>query len=241
MSEKLEGLNDLQQEDVLIDKLNLSKGKIPEQISALDEQLIQTKKNIEEIKKEFSRKVLEKKSKEMEVLTKDEQIRKHQAELSVIKSNEAYRALLSEIEKSKKEKDSAEEVILFLMEELDEITAKLKAEEQRLKEEQANVAEKKSRLENDLQRLTADFSVEEEKRKILAGKISATLLARYEMIRKSKGKGGIALAVVEGEVCGGCRRSLPHNLINEARKGKDLVYCENCSRILYWVAAEQTK
>ncbi len=241
MSEKLEELNDLQQQDILIDKLNLSKGKIPGLINALDEQLIQTKKNIEEIKKEFSQKALEKKSKEMEVLMKDEQIRKHQAELSVIKSNEAYRALLSEIEKSRKEKDTAEEAILFLMEELDKITAKLKAEEQHLKEEQANAAEKKSQLEKDLQRLTADFTVEEEKRKMLVGKIPAGQLASYEMIRKSKGKGGIALVVIQGEVCGGCRRSLPHNLINEARRGRNMVYCENCSRILYWVAAEQTK
>jgi len=51
MSEKLDALNDLQKEDILIDKLNVSKGKIPEQIAVLDEQLLQTKKNIEEIKK----------------------------------------------------------------------------------------------------------------------------------------------------------------------------------------------
>ncbi len=241
MAENLQRLNDLQQQDLLVDKLNLSKGKIPEQISSLDEQLIQIKQNIEEIKKVFNQKVLERKNKEMEVSSKDEQIRKHQLELNLIKSNDAYRALISEIEKSKKDKDAAEDVILLLMEELDTIAAKLKEEEQRFKEEQARVAEKKSQLEKELQRLTAEFSVEEEKRKMMADKISAVLLASYEMIRKSKGKGGIAVAVVQGEVCSGCRRSLPHHLINEARKGQDLIYCENCSRILYWVAAPQTK
>ncbi|MEX0785031.1 MAG: hypothetical protein WD939_00190 [Dehalococcoidia bacterium] len=44
---------------------------------------------------------------------------------------------------------------------------------------------------------------------------------------------GRAVAKVEGGACGGCRISLPMNLLQRARSGATQVQCSSCERILY--------
>jgi hypothetical protein len=55
---------------------------------------------------------------------------------------------------------------------------------------------------------------------------------RYEAVQR--GRPGFAVVVpVNGMTCGGCRTLLTADTVNQAMKGKEIVACDSCSRILY--------
>lgn len=62
-------------------------------------------------------------------------------------------------------------------------------------------------------------------------RVDGELLSLYEKIGPRRG--GRAVAKVEGGACGGCRISLPVNVLQRARSGAGIVQCSSCERILY--------
>jgi hypothetical protein len=55
---------------------------------------------------------------------------------------------------------------------------------------------------------------------------------RQDYDRVVKAKGEDALAMVEGESCGGCYQQLTLNVYSELRLGRS-VFCKSCGRLLY--------
>jgi predicted nucleic acid-binding Zn-ribbon protein len=67
-------------------------------------------------------------------------------------------------------------------------------------------------------------------RKGHASQVPPTLLARYETLRKSKG--GRAMAMLNGHLCGVCRVELPVGDLGRAKTGQEIVQCNSCRRII---------
>ena len=78
--------------------------------------------------------------------------------------------------------------------------------------------------------LRARISVLEGERAEEVVEIEAGMLGLYEQLASAKQ--GRAVAKVEGGACGGCRISLPTNVLQRAR-GTDMVRCSSCDRILF--------
>jgi len=53
----------------------------------------------------------------------------------------------------------------------------------------------------------------------------------YEDLRLRRA--GRAVALLEGELCLGCRVTLPTSKAQQARQREDLTLCSSCERILY--------
>lgn len=56
-------------------------------------------------------------------------------------------------------------------------------------------------------------------------------VSAYERLRQRKA--GRAVAVVKDGICLGCRMNPPSSQVQHARTGSELVFCNNCGRILY--------
>lgn len=56
-------------------------------------------------------------------------------------------------------------------------------------------------------------------------------LQAYERLRRSKG--GVAVAAVQGGLCGGCHVAIPVHILRTARTSAEFTLCPNCGRILY--------
>ena len=100
------------------------------------------------------------------------------------------------------------------------------------------LSETKERWEaqrNELNRKVADLRSEqgkfESQREMLASRIDPATLQRYEVLRKSKG--GRAVAKVERDLCQGCRMSLPTQLRQRVKSGRQSVNCSSCGRMLF--------
>jgi predicted nucleic acid-binding Zn-ribbon protein len=102
---------------------------------------------------------------------------------------------------------------------LTQITETWRAEQGSLADEQVN--------------LQTQFGELSEHRQTLALALGAEDLNTYESLRQRKG--GRAVAAVRDGICEGCRMSPPSSQVQHARSGPELVFCNNCGRILHVV------
>jgi len=231
MNEQLNFLVELQEIDKIIDQLKNEREAIPIQIEKIKNLLEEEKNKIEELKKNLTQLQVERKNQEIELETREQNIRKHFTELNLVKTNEAYRALLNEIEKSKGEKNQIEEKILELMQKIEDLSLEIKETTKMFSTKQEKSEKEMKILEEKIAKISQEITEKERERENIAKKISSSLFQRYTKIRESKK--GLAVVPIEDNHCGGCRMLLPPHLINEVYKNQTIVTCEVCSRILY--------
>jgi predicted nucleic acid-binding Zn-ribbon protein len=231
IKQQIELLVILQDKDIVLDKLKKQLSDNPLTIAELNQTLAQYKSETEESKNKLLDMLKLKKEKEIELQTREEEIKKHNMELNSIKSNEAYKALLIEIEGAKANKSVLEDEILDLMEKIDQESVAVKQRENDLKTKESEIQAKISKIEEDLKRIQAEIEKLQAEREEFAKQIPHDLLAKYNYIRE--GRDGIAVVRLEGEICGGCSTVLRPQTINDVYKSKDFVICDNCSRIIY--------
>jgi predicted nucleic acid-binding Zn-ribbon protein len=90
--------------------------------------------------------------------------------------------------------------------------------------EQGDLAEEQTGLQARLGELV-------EQRKSLVAAIGPEDVAIYERLRQRKA--GRAVALVKDGICQGCRMNPPTSQVQHARSGNELVFCNNCGRILH--------
>lgn len=61
--------------------------------------------------------------------------------------------------------------------------------------------------------------------------VPPNLLSIYDALRARRG--GRAVTTLDGDECSACQVSVPPTKIEAARYGDDLVYCDNCGRLLW--------
>lgn len=69
-------------------------------------------------------------------------------------------------------------------------------------------------------------------RQELVAKIKKALLVNYERLRARYRR---AIVPVKGDTCLGCFCRLPTALVTHGRSDVEVLTCENCGRILYWL------
>lgn len=174
----------------------------------------------------------ERKRLEIEVDSRKQLIEKYSLQQFQTKRNEEYKALTHEIENCKADIAKLEDRQLELMEEAESLHKTVVAARHQLEETQR---------ESD--RMLADLTAREQElrrrhdelgagRAALAAAVDASVLARYERLRRSKG--GRVVVGVEHGACGGCHVGLPAQVVIACRAEQEITQCPNCSRILFY-------
>ena len=119
-----------------------------------------------------------------------------------------------------------------------ELSIQLEESQTRCAELSIELTEVKTRWESrrsELNQMVSDLLAErsnyEKQRELLASQVDQISLRRYETLRKSKG--GRAVAKVERDLCQGCRMSLPTQLRQRVKSGRQTVNCSSCGRMLF--------
>jgi uncharacterized protein len=183
-------------------------------------------------KKEHKKLQLQRKENELELEGLDTEIKKLQGQLHEVKTNKEYTSIIAEIEALKKKKAKTEDLILSVMEKDEMIESQLsdsssknsllaKEVEQKLKEETEKTEAIKAKLKE-----------MHEKRREAASSVKKDIYEKYERILRGK-KNGVAICRLENGSCSGCRVFVPTYIEEKVKEKKELVHCENCSRILY--------
>jgi predicted nucleic acid-binding Zn-ribbon protein len=231
LKEDLELLFELQNYDIKISDINKQISIAPSLIEQKNIILEDKKAELNERKKKYVDLVSLKKEKESLLGDKEKAIEKHSMELNTVKSNDTYKALLLEIEKAKADKSILEDELLALMEKVDEESAKIKAVENEFQEFEENIKKEIRDIKNNVNKLKEEVIGLENEREEHKSKVNKSILSHYERLKE--GRDGRGMAIVDGESCSDCGMVLRTQLINQALKGQELVFCDNCSRILF--------
>lgn len=231
MRDDLVQLVQLQKLDEEIYQKTCQKNDLPIIIERLKAEEEEFKKKLTACKEQAQNVEKQRKAKELEVQTNEQQIQKNDGQLSQIKKNEEYKAMLHQIEELKKKNEALEEEIIVLMEKADEVQKKVAIEQSALNQEQAVLKEKEQEVQQKISLLDNQIEELKSKRSSGIGKVSNKVLAVYtQVLAKRK---DTAMAMVKDGYCGACNMTLNPEEIDQARGGHVLIQCGTCSRILY--------
>jgi len=221
----------LQEIDTQIYKMESEKELKPQEISDLNDSLQQKQSGMKDADDNLKAIQLKHKEKEMLLGTKEEEVKKLQGQLNLIKTNKEYTTMVGEIESHKADNSLLEEEIIGLMDSIDEAKARIEIEKQKFAEESKNIDTRIKEIEAKVRDINAAVIELKKKREELIPLIDKKILNEYERILI--GKDGQAMAEVINDNCGGCYMQLPPQVINEINMKEKVIHCENCQRILY--------
>jgi len=232
MKEEIKQLLSVQERDLELDRFRAELAAIPAKVAALKKEIQTAKTALEDAKKEMTTLQMAKKQKELDLDSQESSVRKHSTELNSVKTNEAYRALMGEIEKAKQEKSVLEDQILQIMEQMDVATRTWKEKEAGSKTNESGLLNKIADHEAKQKELEQKISAKETERDQVLGALPKPLSVQYGRLRSGK-RTGAAVVPIRNEQCSGCHMKISQNVINEVRRGQKLMSCESCSRIVY--------
>jgi hypothetical protein len=233
MQKELEKLQRLQEIDYELGELERSKDYLPDMISNLEKEIEETSSTLEQLRKEFTDQNLLRKRLETEVDAQNEELKKFQEQMRVIKTNREYDALTTEIANKKLKISENEEKILELMSSIDDLKEKIAEYEQKCEEVNKNNHLQLSTLRKKMDSIGSTIEAKEEERKAVTDKVDKRIMSMYERIKK--GVGNHVVVAVKKRACGACFKSLPPQRIQEIRRGDRIITCDSCGRILIWI------
>jgi uncharacterized protein len=228
----IEQLLVIQDRDRRIAQLKAEQARIPSEVAAVDKRVQEESAALESARRELKHIETERKKLEIDAESRRAQIVRYKMQLSQIKSNTEYQALLKEITRTEEEIKGIEDVELELMEKSERLQPALKQAQGGLKEMTAKTEAEKDDLQKRASLIAQELTQLREERKKLAGQTDPDALARYERLMRSKGD--VAVAPVQHGNCGGCHLQLASQLVHNAKHGTELASCDYCGRIIYW-------
>ena len=169
---------------------------------------------------------------ELEIKGEQEKIRTYSKQQLETKDNEVYRTLGRQIDTCQKNISDLETEELMALEEIDAQAETLKQVQAELTEANQDKATVMAQIDEREANLKKTIEEMEGLRTEAAEKIDTPTLSRYDRLLGKKGA-NIVVGITHG-ACGGCHMKLPSSEVVAVKGGKQIKYCPNCGRILYY-------
>jgi predicted nucleic acid-binding Zn-ribbon protein len=228
---QLNNLIRLQTVDSEIYILNREKEAKPQEIKSLEESFEQKKQSLATLEKNLLDLQKQRKERELELASKEEEAKKLQTQLYSLKTNKEYQTMLQQIQGAKADISVIEDKILGLFDQADKAKNEEEKEKQRLREEEKVFQEQKKQAEERIKEIDDRLAQLDGQRKQMAPDIEKKILAQYERILQNRD--GLAIVNVKNDSCGGCNMLVPPQVINLIKMYERIITCETCNRILY--------
>ncbi|UCB46521.1 MAG: nucleic acid-binding protein [Spirochaetota bacterium] len=232
MKKTFEKLRDLQ--EILLKEFEAESeiDDIPRELNELKKQYTKVERSIKEM--EQSGENNQKKIKEVQKQKSELQLNKekYEGQIPLIKTQKEYEALTSEIaqldeklqliEEEELNADQEIESLNKSIEEMKDLHGTLKKE---ISEKQKEVNQALGKKQKELDKYL------KEKEKISSGLDEEVIYKFEKIVRK---KEGIGIVSIKNSICMGCNMILPPQFVNDVRREEEIIFCPNCSRILYY-------
>jgi predicted nucleic acid-binding Zn-ribbon protein len=233
MHPDLHKLIELQQVDSRMAALRAEIAALPKEVAAIEAKLAGSKTAVEAAQAAIKADEGARRKHESDIKDQQEKISKYRDQSLKVKTNQEYKALLSEIEHAEKEIARLEDKILEIMVAADARKDTLKQAEARLKADTAENDKEKEHARKQTAEDEKELAGLNQQRNQLRGGIGEDTLRHYDRVLKLRGS---ALAPVhDNQMCGVCRVILRPQVYQDVMKGDEIIHCDSCQRILYFV------
>jgi len=236
---ELQQLVALQNLDTSIRKLQVELQGIPQRRAEIEKEFDQRASEVRAL--ENRRDEARHTRSRLEVEVSEQRTRAERADRNLMssKKQDEYTAAIREADAARKQISSLETQILEQMEILDQGEATLKEKAGEIatlnsdKEARLQAFDEESRLQ--VERLAASRA----ERERLISTLPKSMSSLYVRI-SARIRDGVAVAEARNGACMACFMALRPQVMAQVRRGEEVVTCDNCNRILYYVPADPT-
>jgi predicted nucleic acid-binding Zn-ribbon protein len=230
MQESLRALLELQKTDQDLHELEQYKVDIPNQLETMSTAQTEAETGLADQESKVAEIEKDRRQRERELQTAQEQVKKYQGQLYSVKTNKEYDALQTEIQAQKTLIAELEDAILQLITDAEtesETLETMRGETESLIE---RLDEERAELESRLSAVDEDVAVKMDERKRMSMRVENQVLKVYDRIRRNLR--GMTVVPVKKGACSGCFHVIPLQVMLQIRQAQRLVSCESCGRIL---------
>lgn len=234
MHPHLKSLIELQEVDHRLIGIRERLSRFPKRLAEVEGRVTAARQLVTSAKDSLTQGLKDRKTYEMDVEQWKERAKKYRNQSGEVKTNEAYKALLHEIQNAEAEVAKAEDRLLERMVSGEEYDRQVKAAEAALKEVEAAAAKERQTIQAEYNATQKELAAAEAVRAAAIAAVPADLVEHYERIAKRHG--GIAMAEIRGEGCGQCGVHIRPHVIQQLQRDshEGFFHCETCTRILYY-------
>ena len=241
LRQQLALLYQLQERDMELLSIQQKLQTIPRQIEQLEAAVAKYEADIAAKSEELAEAEKVQRAKNADIEMNAVQREKYQTEQRTATSNEAYNAFEKQIEFLDEQDGEAEDTILALMEESDQLKKELAELDTVINQEKEKTAAETEQFRQELRDLEAQRAEKMKERKAFLPKIDKARRDEYhrwmkaQLAGESEGarvKSGF-IALGKDGTCGSCRIAIQPQTLKEAQKYEKPVYCSSCKRLLY--------
>ena len=231
MHPDIEKLIELQELEIRIRRAAARIEQLPREMAAMEEQLVATRSLLDRQEAALGRIAAERRQLEGEIQIVEEKISKYRSQLSEVKTNEQYKALLHEIDFHGERIGKMEDEILVNMEKEEGLREERLLLEQQLRKESARVDREKQVAQIEIEETRIELDGRQREADALIALVTPEVYETYRKIAAVRK--GVALARA-GENCRGCHVRVRPSVLGQVMGGKQIVHCDSCDRFLYW-------
>jgi uncharacterized protein len=234
MHPHLKSLIELQAVDLRLIGIRERLARFPKRLAEVESGVTTARHQVTAAKEAHLTGQKERKTFEMDVEQWKERAKKYRNQSGEVKTNEAYKALLREIQNAEDEVAKAEDRLLERMVSGEEYDRQVKAAEAAVKEIEAAASKERLAIQAEYNAAQKELAAAEAVRAAAIATVPEDLVDHYERIAKRHG--GIALAEIRGEGCGQCGVHIRPHVIQQLQRDSNegFFHCETCTRILYY-------
>ena len=232
MNPQLKSLIKLQAIDSQISELERGKAVIPKQIESGKAGVKEKQNQLKEAESTLAQLQKERKDLEIDVMEENDHAAKTKTKLSSVKTNKEYSAILVEVDAVKGKILALEDRELELMEILEIKERELLPLKANCKEEEEKFNEYKLKKEAESERTEKELEVIRPRRSQAADNLDVKLLEHYTKVFNARE--GVVVVPIYENICQGCLQHILPQQVIDVKSGETIIYCEQCSRILYW-------
>lgn len=231
VEEKLSALYQLQTMLSEIDKIKTLRGELPLEVQDLEDEVTGLTTRIEKIKTEIEELRSNVSNKKIEIETAKASIEKYQSQQDNVRNNREYDVLTKEIEFQSLEVDLCEKRIREFTASIAAKQEEIEKSTHALEERKKDLEVKKNELDEIIAETKQEEEKLREKAKVLETTIEPRLLTAFKRIRKNS-RNGLGITYVQRDACGGCFNKIPPQKQLDIRMRKKIIVCEYCGRIM---------
>jgi len=233
MHSEMHKLIDLQWVDSRIAALKAEVAALPAEVREIEARLAGSKARVESVQASMKADENARRKYESEIQDQQQKISKYRDQSLNVKTNQEYKALLSEIEHADSEIRKLEDMVLEIMvaadarkEALQQAQGALKSDTLENEKEKEHARQQTAEDERELAELNAQ-------RQVLRADISEDTLRHYDRVFKLR-RSALS-AVHEDQMCSVCRVILRPQVFQDVMRGEETITCDSCQRILFFV------
>ncbi|MDQ3818378.1 MAG: C4-type zinc ribbon domain-containing protein [Acidobacteriota bacterium] len=237
MKAELEQLIALQNADTSIRRLKAEIEAIPKRRAEIEKEFDQRAFEIRELERVRDEARSERTRLETEVAEQRAKQERAERNLMSSKKQDEYTAAIREADAARKQISQLETQILEKMEAFEQAEGKLKEREPEMARLRAEMEERIREFEEQTRTQQEQMEANRRERERLMLTLPKNMSALYNRI-SARIRDGIAVAEARNGSCTACFMALRPQVMAEVRRGDDVITCDNCNRILYYVPKE---